>query len=323
MDGPDADGEVPWRGELVRRLAIAAAIVAIATCAVRAQNAVRILKVRGDVSMIQTPGGNITVLAFPQGVTLVDTGGADTADQVLAAVRTLSKQPIRYIINTSVDPGHAGGNAKLGPLGIQVTGGNVAGQVGTDGAEIIAHENVLERMSARNARPPVPSAAWPQTTYHTEYIKLSTAYHGDAVQVFYAPAAHTDGDSLVYFRHNDVIATGDVFSTTGYPVIDLERGGSINGVVDALNRILDIAFPEFRLEGGTLVVPGHGRICDSADVAYYRDLVTIIRDRVQDLVKKGNTLEQVKAARLTRDYDPRYGSGDQFVEAAYKSLKKR
>jgi len=284
---------------------------------------VRILKVRGDVSMIQTPGGNITVLAFPQGVTLVDTGGAETADQVLAAVRTLSKQPIRYIINTSVDPGHTGGNEKLGPLGIQVTGGNVAGQVGTDGAEIIAHENVLERMSARNARPPVPSRAWPQTTYHTDYIKLSTTYHGDGIQVFYAPAAHTDGDSLVYFRHNDVIATGDVFSTTGYPVIDLERGGSINGVVDALNKILDIAFPEFRLEGGTLIVPGHGRLCDSADVAYYRDLVTIIRDRVQDMVKKGQTLEQVKAARLTRDYDPRYGNGDQFVESVFKSLSMR
>ena len=140
------------------------------------------------------------------------------------------------------------------------------------------------------------------------------------MQVFYAPAAHTDGDSIVYFRHNDVIATGDVFSTVTYPIIDVERGGTINGVVDALNKILDIAFPEFRLEGGTLIVPGHGRICDSADVAYYRDLVTIIRDRVRDMVKKGATLEQVKAARLTRDYDARYGSPDAFVEAAYKSL---
>ena len=288
----------------------------------RAQNGVRILKVRGDVSMIQTPGGNITVLTFPQGVTLVDTGAADTADQVLSAIRTLSKQPIRYIINTSVDPGHVGGNLKLAPVGIQVTGGNVAGQVGTDGAEVIAHENVLERMSARTVRPAVPSSAWPQTTYHTDSIKLSTLYHGDGIQVFYAPNAHTDGDSIVYLRHNDVIATGDVFSTVAYPVIDLDRGGSVNGVVDALNKILDIAFPDFRLEGGTLVVPGHGRVCDSADVAYYRDMVTIIRDRVQAMVKKGATLEQVKAAKLTQDYDPRYGSGEAFVEAAYKSLSK-
>jgi len=319
----------------MRRAIIAALLVAAPALPLRsvrlqadlqAQGQVRVLKVRGDVSMIQTPGGNITVLAFPQGVTLVDTGGADTAGAVLAAIRALSTQPIRYIINTSADPGHAGGNATLGPIGIQVTGGNVAGQVGTDGAEIIAHENVLERMSARpgnNARPPVPASAWPQTTYHVDDLKLSTAYHGDGIQVFYAPAAHTDGDSLVYFRHNDVIATGDVFSTTGYPVIDLERGGSINGVVSALNRILDIAFPEFRLEGGTLVIPGHGRICDSADVAYYRDLVTIVRDRVQDMVTKGMTLEQVQAAGLTRDYDPRYGPGDRFVEAVYKSLSMR
>jgi glyoxylase-like metal-dependent hydrolase (beta-lactamase superfamily II) len=307
----------------MRRLLAVSAIVALTGIASHAQSNVRVLKVRGDVSVIQTPGGNVTVLAFPQGVTLVDTGGADTADQVLSAIRTLSKQPIRYIINTSVDPGHTGGNAKLAPLGIQVTGGNVAGQVGTDGAEVIAHENVLERMSARNAKPPVPAAAWPQTTYHTGDLKLSTLYHGDGIQVFYAPDAHTDGDSIVYFRHNDVIATGDIFSTVSYPVIDVERGGTINGVVDALNKVLDIAFPEFRSEGGTLIIPGHGRICDFADVAYFRDMVTIVRDRVQAMVKKGATLEQVKAAKLTPDYDPRYGSSDAFVEAAYKTLKKK
>ena len=282
---------------------------------------IRVLHVRGDVSMLQTPGGNIMALAFPEGVTLVDSGSAETADQVLAAIRTLSKQPIRYIINTTFDAGHVGGNDKLGSIGIQITGGNVAGQVGTDGAEIIAHENVLERMSARTTKPAYTARAMPQTTYHIDSIKLSTTYHGDGVQVFHVPAAHTDGDSLVYLRHNDVLATGDVFTTTAYPVIDLEHGGSINGVVDALNKILDIAFPEFRLEGGTLIVPGHGRVCDSADVAYYRDLVTIIRDRVQDMKKKGMTIEQVKAARPTRDYDPRYGSGEQFVEAVYRSLK--
>jgi len=284
---------------------------------------IRILKVRGNVSMVQTPGGNITVLAFPEGITLVDSGPADVADQVLAAVRSLSPQPIRYIINTSLDPGHTGGNEKLGSLGAQITGGNVAGQVGTDGAEIIAHENVLDRMSARTVKPPVPARAMPQTTYHIDSIKLSTLYHGDGIQVFHVPAAHTDGDSLVYFRHNDVLATGDVFLTTTYPVIDLERGGSVNGVVDGLNKILDLAFPDFRLEGGTLIVPGHGRVSDSADVSYYRDMVTIVRDRVQDMIRKGMTLEQVKAARPTRDYDPRYGPSDQFVETAYKSLKKR
>jgi glyoxylase-like metal-dependent hydrolase (beta-lactamase superfamily II) len=320
MDGPGAHGEIPGGGELMKRLLVAVAI--IGSVRLQADDAIRVLKLRNSVSMVQTPGGNITVLVFPEGVTLVDTGGADTADQVLATIRTLSTQPIRYIINTTFDPGHIGGNDRLGSIGIQITGGNVAGQVGTDGAEIIAHENVLERMSARSNKPPYPGRAMPQTTYHVDSIKLSTTYHGDGIQVFHVPHAHTDADSLVYLRHSDVLATGDVLTTTAYPMIDIERGGSINGVVDALNTILDIAFPEFRLEGGTLIVPGHGRVCDSADVAYYRDLVTIVRDRVQDMKKKGMTLDQVKAARPTRDYDPRYGSGEQFVEAIYKSLPK-
>ena len=339
MDGADADREVPGRSQLTRRALLLAALIFSVRLQADGQNDrltpeatagsdVRILHVRGDVSVLQGAGGNITILAFPQGVTLVDSGAAPAADKVLAAVRSLSKQPIRYIINTSVDADHTGGNEKLAVSGAQITGGNVAGQVGTDGAEIIAHEQVLERMVARTVQPPIPIRATPQTTYHTDQVKLSTVYHGDGIQIVHMPAAHTDGDSVVYFRHNDILATGDVFTTTNYPVIDLPRGGGINGVVDALNRILDIAFPDFRLEGGTLIIPGHGRICDSADVAYYRDMVTIVRDRVQDMVRKGLTLEQVKAARPTRDYDPRYGSTsgpwttEMFVEAVYKSLKK-
>jgi len=315
--------------------AVAAVLAAVQVCAQqppagagsRAPASLRVLKVRGDISVIQGAGPNITVLTFPQGVTLVDAGTADRADDVLAAVRSLSTQPIRYIINTHGHADNTGGNLKLGSVGVQITGGNVAGQVGTDGAEIIAHEAVLDRMIA--VRPPLPAAAVPQTTYHTDSMKLSTLYHGDAIQVFHEPAAHTDGDSIVWFRHHDVVAAGDVFSTVTYPVVDLERGGSINGVVAALNHILDIAFPDFRLEGGTLVVPGRGRISDSADVAYFRDMVTIVRDRVQDMIKKGMTLDQVKAAGPTRDYDPRYGatSGpwttDQFVEAVYKSLSSK
>src|SRR5438128_5032323 len=173
----------------MRRVLLAVLLLAVPVRSVRlqadlqAQQQIRVLKVRGDVSMIQTPGCNVTVLAFPQGVTLVDSGPVEAADQVLAVIRTLSRQPIRYIINTSADPGHSGGNDKIGSIGIQITGGNVTGQVGTDGAEIIAHENVLDRLSAKNARPPVPARAWPQTTYHTDSIKLSTLYHGDGVQV--------------------------------------------------------------------------------------------------------------------------------------------
>jgi cyclase len=141
-----------------------------------------------------------------------------------------------------------------------------------------------------------------------------------------SPAAHTDGDSLVVFRGSDVIAAGDIYSTVTYPVIDRQQGGTINGVVAGLNKILALSMAEFRTEGGTLVIPGRGRISDSADVAYYRDMVTVIRDRVQSMVEKGMTLEQVKAAKPTLDYEPRYGatSGpwttDMFLEAAYVTL---
>ncbi len=295
-----------------------------------AANEIRVTKVRDSLYMLTGAGGNIAALVFPEGITLVDSGRLEMSEKVLAAVRTLSTKPIRYIINTHVHPDHTGGNEKLGATGRQITGGNVAGQVAdaAEGAEIIAHENVLERMTAPSVKPPMPVRMTPGTTYHDDRLKLSTFYHGDGIELFHARAAHTDGDTMVLFRKNDVLVTGDIFTTTSYPVIDVERGGSINGEIDALNRILDIAFPDFRLEGGTLIIPGHGRLCDSADVAYYRDMVTIIRDRVQDMIKKGMTLEQVKAAKPTRDYDGIYAASgdptpDRFVESVFRSLTPR
>ena len=180
MDGADTDREVSRRSQLIRRLLILAVMI----CSVRVQadgqdgrltpaaadaSSLRILKVRGNISVIQGAGANITVLAFPEGITLVDSGSAPMADKVLAAIRTLSSQPIRYIINTSVTADHVGGNEKLAGTGSQITGGNVSGQVGTDGAEIIAHERVLERMIARTVQPPVPIRATPQTTTATAF----------------------------------------------------------------------------------------------------------------------------------------------------------
>ena len=157
-------------------------------------------------------------------------------------------------------------------------------------------------------------------------MKLSHFFNGEGIQLIHQPSAHTDGDSLVWFRGSDVIAAGDIYSTMSYPVIDVKHGGTINGVIDGLNRILDLSVAEFRTEGGTLVIPGHGRLSDSADVAYYRDMVTIIRDRVKAMIDKGMTLDQVKAARPTADYEPRYGASsgpwttDMFVEAVYVTL---
>jgi glyoxylase-like metal-dependent hydrolase (beta-lactamase superfamily II) len=291
---------------------------------------IRVLKVRDNVYMLSGAGGNITALTFPQGVLLVDTGLPQMTDKVLAAIKRLSDQPITHIINTHIHADHTGGNEKLALSGRKIAGDEIAGDAagGPEGATIIAHENVLLKMSAPSgAQSPMPERAWPSSTYHHDSMKLSTHFHGgEAIQIFHEPAAHTDGDSVVLFRRADVIMTGDVFSTTSYPVIDVAAGGSINGVIAALNHVLDLAFADFRTEGGTMVIPGHGRLCDSADVAYYRDMVTIVRDRVQDAIAKKKTLDEIKAAGLTRDYDPRYGATtgswttDMFVEAVYKSL---
>jgi cyclase len=292
---------------------------------------IHVLKVRENVYMLSGAGANVTALTFPQGVLLVDTGSGQMTDTLLATIRQLSDQPIVHIINTTIDEDHTGGNDKVARTGRHIPADIIAADAASGGAEgptIVAHENLLNRMSrAAGNQPAPPTRAWPTETFHLPTFKLSGHYHGgEPIELFHAPAAHTDGDSLVYFRRADVLIAGDVFDISRYPVVDLARGGSINGVIDALNHMLDIAFPFYRTEGGTLIVPGHGRLCDSADVGYYRDMVTVIRDRVQDLIRKGMTLEQVKAAHPTFDYDPRYGSSsgtwttDMFVEAVYKSL---
>jgi glyoxylase-like metal-dependent hydrolase (beta-lactamase superfamily II) len=284
--------------------------------------------VQGNVYMLVGAGGNITLQVGKEGVLLVDTGLAPMSDKVLAAVRELSNKPIRYIVNTHVHPDHVGGNEKIGPAGSTIAGGNVVGNIGESagqGATIVAHENVLNRMSApTGSTAPVPFVAWPTDTYANDEKDLF--FNGEGIQVFHQRAAHTDGDSIVFFRLSDVVSTGDIFLTTSYPIIDLQRGGSLQGIIDGLNHIIDITIPAEKQEGGTYVIPGHGRLCDEADVVYYRDMTTIIRDRIEDMIKKGMTLEQVKAARPTRDYDPLYGATtgfwttDMFVEAAYKSL---
>jgi cyclase len=325
------------------------------------RSGIEILPVHGNVYMLAGAGGNITVSIGKDGVLLVDSGLADMSDEVLAAIRQLQHQlqlkegsvdlrwgaetrgtlqnslnpigppkPIRYIINTHFHPDHTGGNDRLAKAGRTFTGGNVAGDIADagQGASIIAHENVLNRMSTPTAGQPAASeGAIPTDTFHQDSMKLSHFFNGDGVQIIHIAGGHTDGDSIVYFRGSDVIAAGDLFVMTTYPFIDVERGGTINGVIEGLNTILDLVIPEFRMEGGTMVVPGHGRLCDGADVAYYRDMVTIIRDRVQTMIKQGKTLEQVKAARPTADYDPRWGADsgvwttEKFVEAVYTSLQ--
>jgi glyoxylase-like metal-dependent hydrolase (beta-lactamase superfamily II) len=274
--------------------------------------------------MLVGSGGNITMQVGKEGVLLVDTMYAGLSDKVIAAVRTVSDKPIRYIVNTHVHGDHTGGNENLAKAGSTIAGGNVVGDIGASaaqGATVIAAQQVLDRMSMKDgATAAYPSAAWPTDTYITDVKEVF--FNGEAIQIFHQPNAHTDGDSVVFFRRSDVVSTGDIFVTTSYPNIDLARGGSYQGELDGLNHILDITIPADKQEGGTYVIPGHGRLCDEADVVEYRDMLTILRDRFLDLIKQGMTLEQVKAAKPTRDYDPLYGSNtDRFIEAAYKSLK--
>jgi glyoxylase-like metal-dependent hydrolase (beta-lactamase superfamily II) len=282
---------------------------------------VHILPVQGNIYMLVGAGSNITVQIGNDGVLVVDAEFAPLSEKIVAAIRTLSKGPIRYLINTTYDADHTGGNELIRKAGSTIAGGNVSADIqdAAEGAQIIAHDNVLQRMTSR------PSGALPTSTFLGDEKKLF--FNGEGIEIDHQPSAHTDGDSIVFFRRSDVISTGDIFTTASYPVIDVAAGGSIQGIIDGLNRLVDMIIPVYGQEGGTLVIPGHGRLSDFGDVLNCREMTTIIRDRVQDMIKKGMTLEQVKAARPTRDYDPLYGSvpgwtTDMFVEAVYKTLKK-
>jgi cyclase len=288
----------------------------------RRTSELELVPVQGNISMLAGAGGNITVQVGKDGVLLVDTGVAAAADKVVAAIRALSNRQITYIINTNDRADHIGGNeafAKIGrPLDI-----NRAAQASVF---IVAFNTILDRMTDSNRKPAVPERAWPNDTYSGPQKNLS--FNGEAVQIFHQPGT-TDGNSIVLFRRSDVVSTGDIFDPTQYPIIDVKSGGSLQSVLEGLNRLKQMVVPADHVEGGTLIVPGHGRVCDAADLAIYQQMVTIVRDRLQDMINKGMTLEQVKAARPTRDYDPVYGStaGDwtteMFVEAAYNSLTAR
>jgi cyclase len=290
----------------------------------QSNSAIEVLHVRGNVYMFASDAGNVTVQVGEHrdndGVLMVDTGPPAMTDAIVAELHKLTNKPVRYVIDTSSDPDHTGGNAAFSQLsGSRETGGNGNGPRAAE-VNIYSQDNVLTRLSALGSH--VPSLGLPTLTF--DRLKEFT-FNGEAVQIFSEAPAHTDGDSIVYFRGSDVISAGEIFSTAGYPVIDLARGGSIQGEIRALNHILELAVPEIAQEGGTMIIPGHGRLCDEADVTEYRDMVTIIRDRVADLISRGKSLSDVWAARVTRDYDGRYDrpawTGEMFVESVYNSLK--
>ena len=294
-----------------------------------------VLELRPNFYMIAGAGGNIGVQVGADGVVVVDAGSADSADAVVAAIKKITSKPIRYIINTSADPDHVGGNAIVAKAGQTLFTGNGGAGLATNflggGASILSVEQVLTRMSGPTGKPsPFPIDAWPTETFNQsrKYMYLN----GEGIEVFHQPSAHSDGDAIVFFRRSDVIVAGDVFDTRHFPVIDVAKGGSIQGEIAALQKLVDTAIPSVPIvsrEEGTLVIPGHGRICDQLDVVDYRDMVTIIRDRIRDLMKQGLTLDQIKAASPARGYIRRYGSDtgswttNDFVEAVFRSLSAR
>jgi cyclase len=280
---------------------------------------IKVLPVQGNIYMLSGAGGNITLQVGKEGVLVVDTEFGPLVPQIMTEIRKLSKGPIRYIVNTHVHPDHVGGNEAFAKL------------IPDDPAaplKIIAHESVFNRMSRRaGTESSVSELGLPRDEYFTPFKDLR--FNGEAIFIYHEPNAHTDGDSVVLFRGSDVLSVGDIFTPGAYPFIDLERGGSLSGEIGALNHILELTVPGHTQDGGTFVIPGHGRICDEADVVEYRDMVVIIRDRVADMIKKGMTLEQVKAAKPTRDYDTEYVSAnsfvtaDRFVESVYQSLSQK
>ena len=278
-----------------------------------------LLPVQGNISMLAGAGGNITVQVGKDGVLLVDTGVAAMTDKVVASIRTLSNRQITYIINTNDRTDHIGGNENFAKIGRPLDIARAA----QASVFIVAFNTILDRMSASTGQASIPERAWPNDTYSGPQKNLY--FNGEAVQIFHQPAT-TDGNSIVLFRRSDVISTGDIFDPTEYPIIDLKSGGSLQGVLEGLNRLRQMAVPADHVEGGTMIIPGHGRICDTADLDIYQQMVTVVRDRLQDMINRGMTLDQVKAAKPTADYDPIYGSDtgnwtrEMFIEAAYNSL---
>jgi glyoxylase-like metal-dependent hydrolase (beta-lactamase superfamily II) len=314
-----------WRIVLVLLAASSSPHVLGAQARPPASDTVETLQVRPNIYVIAGAGGNVVAHLGEEGVILVDSGSAAMAEQVVAALRKITIAPIRLIINTSADPDHIGANERLAREGFSLAANAFnPGQI----AGILAHENVLNRVSAPTGQQaPFPVAVWPTETYIS---RIKSMYvNNEGIQVIYQPAAHSDGDSIVFFRKVDVIATGDILDLRRFPVIDAQAGGTIQGELDALNRLLELAIPAMPFiykEGRTFIVPGHGRIADHAEVVEYRDMVTVIRDRIKNMVDKGMTLEQVKAANPTQGYRARYGSDsgswttDMFVEAVFKGL---
>jgi glyoxylase-like metal-dependent hydrolase (beta-lactamase superfamily II) len=298
-----------------------------------------IVRLRSNFYVIAGAGGNISAQIGPDGVVLVDAGSSEAASRVLVALKKVTDQPIRYIINTGPDADHVGGNGALAKAGrsifaagMEPLGGDFAKAM-TNGfaASIIAPNDLLLRMSAPTGQIALfPADSWPTEAFaeKRKYIYMNR----EGIEIFRLPAAHSDSDSFVFFRASDVIAAGDVLDANHFPLIDLEKGGSIQGEIDALNRLIDLSvrpIPFIFQGGGTYIIPGHGHVYDLSDVVEYRDMIVIIRNLIQDMIDHGKTLAQIQEASPAKGWEQQYGSHsgpgttNNFVEAIYKSLTRR
>jgi glyoxylase-like metal-dependent hydrolase (beta-lactamase superfamily II) len=287
-------------------------------------SSLEILEVRPSFFVIVGTGSNIGVQVGDDGVVVVDAGQASEAPAVLAAIKRISTKPIRYIIDTGPDADHVGGNEVFSKAGEKFFANSTLGGGAFDVvAPIVAAEGVLRLMKN------FPSGALPSEVF--QYPRKSMYLNGEPIEILHQPAAHTDSDTFAFFRRSDVVVAGDVLDLRQFPVIDVDRGGSIQGELAALNRLVEMAVPSVPVvtrEAGTIVVPGHGHLCQQYDVVEYRDMVTIIRDRVRDLMKAGRSLAEVQAAQPAKGYMGRYGNSggswttERFIEAIYKSLAK-
>lgn len=293
-----------------------------------------VVRVRPNFYMIAGAGGNIGVQIGADGIVLVNAGKAEASDQVLAALKKLTPLPIRYVIDTNADADFVGGNAKLAKSGQTIFvnllgGGGLASATANGGAAaILAHDSILQRMSAPTGKAsPYPVDDWPTEAFYPEHQTLRM--NGEGIEVMHEPAAHSDADSFVFFRGSDVVVAGDIIDKTRFPVIDTSNGGTIQGEITALNKLIDLAIPPtpFIYSGpGTYVIPGHGRLCEQMEIVDYRDMVVTVRDVIADMMKQGMTLDQIKAASPAKPYETQYGSTtgpwttNAFVEAIYKTL---
>jgi cyclase len=318
----------------LRAALLAATILLAATGAVKAQQApetlelgtanIHVLHVRGNIYMLIGAGCNITVDVGERFIIVVDTGLPQYADEVVATIRKISKLPIMFIANTTSDADHTGGNAKLymagGALPNATTGFAREDEKDLTRLHLLPGGTLITTFNA-SSRTKEQSGMQTAVTFGPEGFKL---YNAEPVIFYNMGKAHTDGDSMVFFRSSDVISSGELYVTTGYPDIETENGGSIDGYLDSLNDLLALLVPKEKEEGGTYVIPGHGYLSDRADVANYRDMVTVIRARIADMIRKGMTLQQVMAAKPTMDYDGIYGAdgGRKFTEVVYGDLAK-